>query len=201
MPIAPSLRWHVGGPRGGLERGRRRASEPRLRLQQLRRQHRCGRTHDQQQLHLRRAGTVDQRMRPHLQRRLGAPAASWVMRRFRLQQPRETASKPRLSHAGRRALCVLMAADRPLPNRAGRIRLDAPCFSRLVVCSLGLTINCCPATDGQGCDYHEDPSLATKGCWTSEGRRIHLFFPRGEDRGISVNERIHLLARQNASIP
>ena len=52
---------------------------------------------------------------------------------FELLQPRETASKCRLSHAGRRALRAPMAADRPLPNRAGRIRLDAPCFSRLVV--------------------------------------------------------------------
>ena len=60
----------------------------------------------QLRIQLRRAGTADQRMRPHLQRRLGAPTASWLKRRFRLLQPRETASKPRLSHAGRRALCA-----------------------------------------------------------------------------------------------
>ena len=33
-----------------------------------------------------------------------------------------------------------MAADRPLPIRAGRIRLDAPYFARFVVQTLGLTI-------------------------------------------------------------
>ena len=59
---------------------------------------------------------------------------------FRLLQPRKTTSMSQLSRAGGIAVRALMSADRPLPIRSGRNRLDAPVLSCLVVHRSGLTL-------------------------------------------------------------